>query len=152
VQIKQAQAQHDMQDQEAERASRERIEQLKLMESQLRIRQEMIIHAHDMKQQQDQATQELQTGHAKALHEFHVKQTEHEQDLAMKGQQYQHGLVVDRGKAQQQLDAERQRNQQNLEAERQRHEQGLRHAEAKHAADLEFKRKQAQIKPKAGGN
>lgn len=151
TQIKQAQVNFDMKDKEAERQSRERIEGLKMQESQLRLQQEYIIHAHEIHRDNMSAQAGIQSENVKTAHE-----------IAADHARQQSEAEIERQKQEQQRQAEAERAQQQLETERQRHEQTQRHAEEKHAqakqqqdekhtAELEHKRAMARAaaaKPK----
>lgn len=138
-----------------DRASREKIEQMKVELEHMRVQQEAIIHAADMQRSQIESQADMQTDKVRAAHEIgldHVRQT---QELALERQKHGHDMEAARVKQEQQGQVEQRRTEQQLAADRAKHEQTMRHTEARHEADLAHKRALARVaaraKPKLAG-
>jgi hypothetical protein len=121
------------QDKAADRASREKVEQMKIVLEKLKIQEEQIIHGQEI---QHDAQREAM----KFLMEHHMAQTQSQNDIALKRQEQaadmhmkRGGMIMDaqleRASHQQDAQLERERHQEESERERERHhhEQSLAH-------------------------
>lgn len=138
--LKAKQMQMDAQDKAADRASREKMEQMQIALEQLRVQQEAIIHAHDVVRDDRQAHADMQNDRMQAVHKTVLDHVQNQQSLAADAQKHQQQMQVDESRSQHEMAVEQQRTQGQLAVERAKHEQTLRHAEDKHAADLQHAR------------
>ena len=144
TQIKAAQLQAQSQDKAQERASRERIEQMKLQLERLRVQQEQVIHANDMRQQQAEAAQKLRQD-----------QAEHQQGMAQDAIGAIHEMQGGRIKTAVEIEQDRQRHEAQMQRDQEEHELKMSHAKEMHAAKLEATKQLAKVnksaKPKKEG-
>ncbi len=136
----QQQTQANMQNDAAERASKERQQQFEMQLEQMRLKNEMIIHAHD-----------IQRDNASAQSDMQVKQQQAQHDIIKGHVEAQAGLQQDMQKHQLDLAANQAKNQQELQAQREQHAQQIQLEREKHAANLENQQKLTEAKAQAIG-
>ena len=151
------------QDKAADRESRERQEQLKIMLERLRIQEESIIHGKEAEANIHQKAMDMLLDHhrdnAQAQQEMDMKQRQHEQDIAMKANQQQAdqqfkqgGMVMDlaqrHAEQQGELAMDREKHSQSMELEREKHEHALELEREKQQAELEHQRKTSHLELK----
>ena len=151
------------QDKAADRESRERQEQLKIMLERLRIQEENIIHGKEAEANIHQKAMDMLLDHhrdnAQAQQEMDMKQRQHEQDIAMKANQQQAdqqfkqgGMVMDlaqrHAEQQGELAMDREKHSQSMELEREKHEHALELEREKQQAELEHQRKTSHLELK----
>lgn len=135
IALKAATTQQQWQHAEQERASRERVEEMKILGERMRLQQEELIHQKDMirdeistqnelERQQQKHFLEIAREHAKALHDIGVTKTNHASEL-FKGQN---------------------EHTQEVLTKQQKHEQEMEHTRQKHEADLEQTKKLGEAK------
>lgn len=168
--IKAATAAAAIQDKANDRASREKIEQMKIELERLKIQEEQIIHAHDAARDDISMIHELnakkQLSSQELQHNAASKQQELQHNAASKGQELQHAAldkaqelhhsqvesVVDTQTAGQQSAADQQmaRERHNAEMARahEKHTQDMEHARELHVHKLEAAKQMAKAKPK----
>lgn len=145
AQIKAQTSAAEMQDKAQDRASREKLEQMKIQLELLKIKEESIIH-------QQQAQNDVQA----QQHEMALKQASQQQDMQIDAVQRQHEIHADRQQQQQNLytEAMKQHGQLQMEAQKhradmakqaQQHAQEMQHAREKHAVELEMAKKMATV-------
>ena len=144
-------AQMTFADKEKERAFKQQMEQMQLYLEQLRVKAEMIIHAHDMQQDTAKNQQDMQLKHQTAQHEMMADHVQGQVSLQQDAQKHVLGIAAEREKHQQQLAADREKHQQQLIAQRQQHEQEIQLEREKHQANLENQKQIAEAKAKAIG-
>jgi hypothetical protein len=135
-------------DKAADRASREKQEQYKLMLEKLRIQNEQIIHGQEVQNDvTNEATKMLLQHHLdrqQQAHEMQMNQQEAVQDAHMK----RGGMVMDLHhehlKQQGELAMDRERHEQEMQMEREKHHHELALAEHEHEAELEHQQKTAK--------
>jgi len=164
--LKMQEMQLKMRDSAEDRASREKLHAMQLQLEAMRIREEQIIHAHDLRRDDAQAGADMANKRMAAVHDTHMNQAQHQQDLLMDAQKHTmqmradqaktaREMMVDHARSQQQMEVERTRHAGQMERDRAKHEQATRHADEKHKADLEHKRALARVaaraKPKPAG-
>lgn len=135
TQIKAAQLQATTQDKAQERASRERIEAMKLQLENLRIEQEKIIHAN-----------ELRSDNAQTAHEMQMNQAQHQQELAHEAMATQHELRGGIVKSAFELQMDKERHDAEMRRADETHRLAIRHQEEMHAAKLEAAKQLATVK------
>lgn len=146
TQIKAATQGAAINDKAADRASKERIEQMKLELERLRIEEEKIIHAQDEARIEAQTQHEMNLLTAQKAHELQGKTAEKALDLHHSALQQQHELRGGIIKSQHEIEMERERHQADMERARQKHEQDMEHAREMHQAKLEAARALAKVK------
>jgi len=165
LQLKSAQNQSTAQNQAEDRASRERIEQLKIAIETLRLEQEKIIHAHDINRENTSAHHELIRDHLSHQQEMAHNAMERQQDLAhsaMEAQHEAHGGVVktaieletERRKHEDQSRRDEENHRRKVAREEEEHQMKMQHEREMHQARLEAAKQMARAKPKkekAGG-
>jgi hypothetical protein len=140
LQLEAQQTQSQMQNDAAERASKERQQQFEMQLEQLRVKNEMIIHAHDIQRDNVSAQQDMQVKQQQATHDIVSDHVQGQAQLAQDQQKHQLDLAANQAKHQQELQAQREQHAQQIQLERE-----------KHAADLENQRKMAEAKAQAIG-
>jgi hypothetical protein len=151
-------------DKAQDRASRERIEQLKIQQEQMKIEEERIIHGMQAQQDAEKAAQEIRLtaatkahelamGAAEAAQDRHHANLDKMQELAHNHVSAQHDQLLAQHEAigghiktRRELDMEHERHTAQMERERQKHEQDMAHAREMHAAKLEAARALAKVK------
>jgi hypothetical protein len=169
--IKAATAAQAIQDKAQDRASREKIEGMKIQLEGLKIKEEQLIHAHDAEKDIISKMHEMNMEHQAHQLELHKGVVEkaqelqhsdldksqelHHNDMA-KAQELRHSQIDTMHSAatnQAQSDHDRQLSRQKHDAEMSRanakHEQDMAHAREMHAAKLEAAKQMAKVKPKA---
>lgn len=148
TQIKAAELQASMQDKAQERASRERIEQMKLQLEAMRIKQEEIIHANDMRMEQ-----------ASTAHQMMMDQAQHRQEIQQDALSAQHELrggivksaaeiAMEQENHRAKMERDAQEHSIKLERERQEHELKIQHMKEMHEEKIKAARALAKAKPK----
>ena len=151
-----------LQDNAAERQSREKLEQMKIQLEMLKIQEEQVIHKQQMqndvvqahhKMAMDQASkqQELQMDTVSRQHDIAAKHQENQANLyteAMK-QHGQHQLELRKG--QQQIQVDHQKHSAEMARDAQQHVQQMQHDRERHAVELEAAKKMAAETAKAAG-
>jgi hypothetical protein len=149
--IEKQKAQADFQDQQQERAFKERMQQVELYLEQLRVKAEMIIHAHDIHRDNQKAQTDMQVKQAGAVSDIMQGHAEHRAGLAQDQEAHQHDMAVEQHRAAMQMQVEHAKNQNTLAVQRQQHEQNMQLTREKHAAELENQKKIAEAKAQAIG-
>ena len=151
AQIKAASEQAKMQDNVEERASREKLEQMKIQLELLKIKEEGIIH-------QQQMANDTQQAH----HKMAMDQASKQQDLQMDAMSRQHEIHADREQQKQnlyteamkqhgQIQMEGHKHQATMARENQKHVQEMQQARERHEVELEASKKIAEEQAKATG-
>jgi hypothetical protein len=140
LQLEAQQMQSEMQNDAAERASKERQQQFEMQLEQMRLKNETIIHAHDIQRDNQTAQNDMQ-----------VKQQQAQHDIIQGHMEAQAGLQQDAQKHQLDLAANQAKHQQELQAQREQHMQDIQLEREKHAATLENERKMTEAKAQAVG-
>lgn len=149
LQLKAATQQQQWQHAEAERQSRERVEEMKILGERMRLEQEELIHARDMIDDRVRAQQELENkerthfmeiarDHAKALSDIGVQRSNHAYEL-----------FKDRNKHMDDVQKGREKHEEEMRQTKEKHDQDLRHAEDLNEAKVSAARAMARAKPKA---
>lgn len=125
LQLDAATAQMKFQDQQQERVFKERMQQFEMYLEQLRVQAEMIIHAHDLKNDQAKAQQELQIKGAEAMHGIVADHAAHQAELAQGGQVHAQEMAMEHHKHMMGLQQQREEHAQEMELERQKHQASL---------------------------
>ena len=160
TQIRAATAGAELEDKEKERASREKIEMLKIRLQELDIQQSQIQHAADEEKVYARMLHELNTKAQLAAHGAEVERVTAQHGLVLDTHEKHHEIKTgrevhehEREMARQRHDDEIQRNREKHETEKQReaekHQQALRHADEQNKAKIAAMRAQARAKPKA---
>lgn len=157
-QIEQAKLQQDMQKQQAdiadnqqERAFKERMQQFEMQLEQMRIKNEMVIHAHDMHRDNVTAQSDMAVKQATAAHGIIADHVQGQASLQQDAQKHQLTLVANAQKHQQEIEAQRQKHQMEIQAQREQHDQSIQLEREKHQASLENEKKMADAKAEAIG-
>lgn len=170
LQLKDKQIQLQIANQQQDRESRERIEQLKIDIEKLRLQQEAIIHAHDIRRDDVSAQQDLAINQAKHqqtmqhareqhAHDMAMQQVQGQQDLAQSAMEAQHeargGLIqahlehqVEQHRSRNQLDREEEVHRRKMQREDEKHQMEMQHARELHEANLAAAKAMAKTKPK----
>lgn len=159
LQLKASQNQSTAQNQAADRASRERIEQLKIAIETLRLKQEEIIHANDMARDNTSAHQDLVHEHLSHQQDLAHTAMERHQDLAHSAMQSQHeargGVIksaieieTERRKHEDRIRRDEEDHRRKVEREEEEHQQKMHHEREMHQARLEATRAMARARPK----
>jgi hypothetical protein len=149
TQIKAAELQASTQDKAQERASRERIEQMKLQLENMRIQQEQIIHAHDLQRDSAESVHKMQLDHAahqqelqhdaiSSLHEVHGGRIKTAQEIAMDHERHRADM-----------DRTAEEHKMKMEHAREEHQTKLQHAHDLNMAKVEAARQLAKVKKPA---
>lgn len=157
--IKAATAAQSSQDKAAERASREKIELMKIELEKLRIQEETIIHAQDqakeaaaaaqdMQQKQQLHQQELQLDGVKKVQELHHNNLDKAQELQHGHIDALHGAATDHMSSQHEQEMARERHGAEMQRAQEKHQMEMRHAEEQNKAKVSAIRAQARAKPK----
>jgi len=136
------------QDKAADRQSRERTEQMKILLERLKIQEESIIHRseseHDMQSQALQLLLDHHRDQAKAQNDIALKQQQQQADMHMK----RGGMIMDLQPKREQKEAERQmareEHEEEMERERQRHQHEMSMQQDKHEREMELMRSQQE--------
>lgn len=126
MQIKAAELQANTQDKAQERASRERIEQMKLELERLRIQQEQIIHAHDIQREGVESAHKLALDHAA-----------HQQELQHDAISAAHEAMGGRIKTQQEIAMEQENHRAKMQRDAEEHRMKMEHAAEEHRTKLQ---------------
>jgi hypothetical protein len=126
TQIKAAELQASTQDKAQERASRERIEQMKLQLEGMRIQQEQIIHAHDLQRDSVESQQKMRLEHA-----AHQQELQHDTVSAM------HEMAGGRIKTQQEIQMEQENHHAKMARDAEDHRMKMEHAREEHQTKLQ---------------
>jgi hypothetical protein len=140
LQLEQMQTQAEIQNDAAERASKERQQQFEMAMEQMRLKNEMVIHAHDIQRDNQTAQNDMQVKQQQAQHDIIAGHMEAQAGLQQDAQKHQLDLVANQAKMQQQLAADRQKHEQQIQLERE-----------KHHASLENERMMTEAKAQAVG-
>ncbi len=140
VQIKQQMSQAEIQDKVAERASRERVENLKIAGDQIKLQNEAIIHAHDAAHDMQAKQQDMQ-----------LKQQAHQHDLAHEAASAHMNVYADAAKQQGEMHMANQAHQAEMTRDHHRHIQEMQHERDKHAVQLEADKKMGEAEAEAKG-
>jgi hypothetical protein len=149
--LEQQKTQSGLQNDAAERASKEKQQQFEMQIEQLRLRNEMVIHAKDMQRDDQSAQQDMQLKHAQAAHDIISDHVQGQAGLQMDAQKHALEIQANAHKQQQEVMAQRQKHLMDLQAERERHQQQLELERQKHQAELENQQKLAEAKAQAIG-
>jgi len=140
AEIKAQTAQATIQDKVAERASREKIENMKIVQDHIKLQNEMTIHAHDAAHDMAAKQQDMQLKHS-----THQMDLQHEAASAQVNQQAeamkQHG----------QIQMEGHKHQAEMARDAQKHTQEMQHERESHAVQLETDKKMGEAQAKAIG-
>jgi hypothetical protein len=160
TQIKAAEAQANFADKAQERQSREKIEAMKIQLQQLKLKQEAIIHAHDLHQDATMNQHQMQLDAASKAQELHhenlSRANEMQGDQIAQQHELRGGLIKaahemqhDRVKSAQEIERDHEKHQAEMQRDRERHEMDMQHAKEMHQQKLESARQLAKVKPKA---
>lgn len=147
AQIKAAMAAQTSEDKAADRASRERIEELKIELERLRLQEESVIHAHDAEKTQIQLEHNLMLKQQEGQQKMALSQAQHEQKMAHeqeksrmeltgKAMEVQADAQLQAMQLEQQAHLGHQQNQQKLEIDRQAQLDKLRQQHESHQIKL----------------
>lgn len=150
-QIKQKQLEMQQTDKAADRASREKIEGLKLQIQQLKVQQESIIHAHDaerdqammmhtMSQERMQTAQEMQIKGAEAHQKLVADAVSQRQKIQQGAIQQQHEMRGGLVQNVMEIHGEQIRHRDQMKRDRAKHNMQMQHDHEKHAMTLEQQR------------
>jgi len=144
AQIKAQTAAADIQDKAAERASRERIENIKIVQDKIKLQNEAIIHAHDAAHDMASKQQDMQLKAAD-----HQQQMRH--DAASKAQELHHesmsntnNLFAEAAKHHTEHQMEQNRHQAEMGRDHQKHEQNMEHERQLNVHKVEAAKKMAK--------
>jgi len=140
AEIKAQTAQAEIQDKIAERASREKVENMKIMQDQIKLKNEAIIHAHDAMHDMAAKQQDMQ-----------LKAGQHQMDLQHERASANNNLFMEAQKQQGQIHLDSQKHQAEMARDTQKHMQEMQHTRDKHAVDLETAKKVGEATAKATG-
>jgi hypothetical protein len=150
AQIKAATAQATFADKAQERQSRERIEAMKLQLADMRLKQEAVIHAHDLQQSTVESQQQMQMDRAQKIQELqhdHIARMSELQGDQIEQQHEMRGGVV---KTAMELQMEHERHQAEMRRADESHRMSMQHAQELHEQKLESAKQLAKVKkPKA---
>src|SRR5882672_1156193 len=149
--IQAATAQANFQDKEKERQFKQQMQQMEMYLEQLRVQAEMVIHAHDLKNDNEQKQQDMQIKHATAAHDILSSHVQGQADLQQAAQKHQLDVVANAHKQAQEIEAQKQKHEQTMAAQREQHAQEIQLEREKHAASLENQKKIAEAKAQAIG-
>lgn len=149
AQIKAAMAAQTSEDKAADRASRERVEQLKIDLERLRIQEEAIIHAHDAEKTQIQMQQTMQMKAQEGQQKLALDQAQHQQkmaheqekakmDLVSKSMEVQANAKIKAMELEQQAQLTQQQTQNKLDTFRQANEGKLEQEHERHQTKLDM--------------
>jgi len=125
VQIEAAKAQAQFQDQQQERAFKEKMQQTEIYLQQLRVQAEMIIHAHDLQRVKQESEHGMALKQAETIHGLAADQANHQAELARGGQVHAQELAVEHHKHAMDLARQREQHAQELQLEREKHQANL---------------------------
>ena len=143
--------QADMQDKQQERAWKERMQQFEMSIEQMRLKAEMVIHAHDLQRANAESQANITGKHVELAHNIATQQANSQMDLQQQARQHQMDMAVETHRTQQETAAQHYRTQQEMQAARQKHEQQMALEREKHQAKLENDQKMTEAKAAAVG-
>ena len=146
--IKAASQAAQIQDRAQDRASREKIEQMKLDLERLRIQEEQIIHANDAARIAADAHQQLNLNAVQKAHDLHHESVQQNQDLQHQQIAQQHEMQGGMIKSAVQLKREEEHHQASMMRADEEHALKMQHAKEMHQAKLEAAKQLASVKPK----
>ena len=149
--IKAATAQAQIQDKAQERASREKLEQMKIRLEVLKIQEEQIIHQQQMKNETQQAHHQMALDHVQKQQELHHQQTQNQMDLQVEAQKQHGNMQLEQHKQRGGLVMEQQKHRAEMSMAAQKHQQEIQHERERHAVELEAAKKMAEEQAKAAG-
>lgn len=125
VQIQAATAQMKFQDQQQERAFKERMQNFEIYLEKLRVQAEMVIHAHDMQQDQAKTQSDIAVKQMQAQQDFATDQATHQAEMARGGQVHAQEMAMETHKHAMDLHRQREEHAQELQLEREKHQASL---------------------------
>lgn len=134
-----------LQDNVAERASREKLEQMKIQLELLKIQEESIIHQKQVQNETAAAQQEMALKQASQQQEMQIDAMKRQHEIHADRQQQQQNLYTEAMKQHGQLQMDSQRHQAEMAKAAQQHTQEMQHAREKHAVELEMAKKMATV-------
>jgi hypothetical protein len=140
AEIKAQTAQATIQDKVAERASREKIENMKIVQDHIKLQNEMTIHAHD-------AAHDM----AAKQQDMHLKHATHQMDLQHEAASAQVDQQAEAMKQHGQIQMEGHKHQAEMARDAQKHTQEMQHERESHAVQLETDKKMGEAAAKAVG-
>ena len=140
AEIKAQTAQAEIQDKIAERASREKVENMKIMQDQIKLKNEAIIHAHDAAHDMAAKQQDMQ-----------LKAGQHQMDLQHERASAATNLWTEAQKQHGQMHLDHQKHQAEMARDAQKHTQEMQHTRDKHAVELETAKKVGDAQAEATG-
>jgi len=151
-----------LQDSAAERASREKLEQMKLQLEILKIQEEQIIHKQQMANDTVQAHHKMALDQAQQQQKMQMDAHAKRQDIMAEHQRNQANLYMEAmkqhnkhqlemRKGQQGIQIEHQKHQAQLARDAQQHTQEMQQQREQHEVDLEASKKMAEASAKAAG-
>lgn len=160
TQIRAATAGAQIQDKAKDRASREKLEQMKIRLQELDLIQSQIQHAADEEKVYARLMHELNTKaqlaqhgaaveQVEALHGINLERSNAEHDAIIKRAQHEHDVGRSREKYDHDQTVARERHEEEMQRERERHQQAMRHAEEQNQAKIAAIKAQARAKPRA---
>lgn len=148
LQIKAATQQQTFQDKAADRASREKIEQMKIQLEGLRVQEEQIIHAHDAQREDMSAARDAQATHVKTAADITASHAQAQHDIEMEGLKRQHELQLENLKRAHEMAMEHATHSQKMDHAQQLHEHKLQSGKELSDAKVEATKAIAKAKPK----
>jgi hypothetical protein len=140
AEIKAQTAAAEIQDKVAERASREKIENMKIVQDQIKLRNESIIHANDAAHDMAAKQQDMQ-----------LKHTTHQMDLQHERASAANNLWAEAAKQHGQMQLDHQAHQAEMTRDAQKHTQQMQHERDSHAVKIEADRKMGEAAAEAKG-
>lgn len=149
-----------LQNSQAERESREKVEHMKVLLEAIRLQEENLMHANDMDMERQRASIDMMLQQAKAFADMSVKQhkANHDmevnritasQDIAAQHMQHQHDLQRSQAEHEHEQQKQRDQHQLDLATGHQKHVQEMAQSQEKHKEDLEHARLLAKAKASA---
>jgi len=145
TQIKQTESQAKIAGADNERASRERIEHLRYLEHMLKLQQEYVIHAHELRRDNEAAQADIGNEQLRTVAQVGLDMVRQRHELESEAISNQHKLGVESQRHAHQLHRDGLAHQQGLARDQERHEQNTRQLEERHATELEHKKQMARI-------
>ena len=148
-QIKAATKKAELEDRAQERASRERIEEMKVTLQALKLHQESIIHGQENEANMAGKVMDMHTNAVKAQQDMHLKRQQSEHEMESEGisrvQDIHHDHLTKSAEREQQ----RAQHLHEMQVNREKHAQQMQHEREMHEIKLENERALAKVKAKA---
>ena len=139
----QAEIKHaELQDRAQDRASREKIENMKMELEHLRMEREAIIHQHE-------AAQDMLHEHVKAQQDFHIKEAEAVHNINHENIAKAHDIERMRAEHEHEMQVKRDQHDHEMRTAVEKHAMEMKHKAEQHAVDLEHAKQLAKAKAAA---